>query len=238
MAEDPPILEVRGLTRRFGPRTALDGVDLDLRQGESLAVFGPNGAGKSTLLRLLSSGLRPSSGSIRFDGRPARGDDPGLRARIGLLSHQTFLYDELTARENLRFFAALHGLPDAADRSDGLLVEVGLSGREDDPVRSYSRGMQQRLALARALLHRPALLFLDEPFSGLDPAAGAAMRGTLGRFRESGGTTLLTTHDVEEGLTLCARWIFLFRGRIVDSGPSDPEERQRLLRAYAGREKV
>ena len=232
MPEAGPILLARGLTRRFGARVALDRVDLHVDRGESLAVFGPNGAGKTTLLRLLSSGLRPSSGSILFEGHPARGDNPALRARIGLLSHQTFLYDELSARENLHFFAQLHGLPDAAPRCAALLAEVGLAGREDDPVRSYSRGMQQRLALARALLHRPALLFLDEPLSGLDPSASHSMRDTLARFRASGGTTILTTHDVSEGLEICGRWIFLSRGRVAESGASRPEDKERLLEAY------
>lgn len=227
-----PILLAEGLSRRFGPRVALDGVDLRVDRGESVAIFGPNGAGKTTLLRLLSSGLAPSSGSVRFEGRAVRDGDAALRARIGVLSHQTFLYDDLTAQENLVFFARLHGVADPAGRSDALLREVGLGTRAHDRVRAFSRGMQQRLALARALLHDPALLFLDEPFTGLDPSAAGAIRGTLGRFLARGGTIVLTTHDVDEGLAFCSRWIFLASGRVADEGTSHPSDRERLLAAY------
>jgi heme exporter protein A len=207
-------------------------VDLRVERGEALAVFGPNGAGKTTLLRLLSSELKPSSGTILIDGKPVRGDDRAFRARTGLLSHRTFLYDELSARENLEFFAELHGVVDASRRCEELLAEIGLGSRGDEPVRSYSRGMQQRVALARALLHDPALLFLDEPLSGLDPAARNAMERILTRFRTSGGTVILTTHDVAEGLELCGRWVFLSGGRIADAGLSRPELRSRLVEAY------
>lgn len=227
-----PILLAEGLTRRFGPRVALDGVDLRVDRGESVAIFGPNGAGKTTLLRLLSSGLAPSSGSVRFEGRAVRGGEAALRARIGVLSHQTFLYDDLSAEENLVFFARLHGVADPAGRSDALLREVGLGARAHDRVRAFSRGMQQRLALARALVHEPSLLFLDEPFTGLDPSAAGAIRGTLGRFLAQGGTIVLTTHDVDDGLVFCSRWIFLARGRVEDEGTSRAFDRERLLAAY------
>jgi heme exporter protein A len=227
-----PILLAEGLSRRFGTRRALDGVDLRVDRGESVAVFGANGAGKTTLLRLLSSGLLPTSGSVRFEGRRVRGGDAALRARIGLLSHQTFLYDDLSAEENLLFFGRLHGLEDPEGRSEALLREVGLRARAEDRVRTFSRGMQQRLALARALLHEPALLFLDEPFSGLDPTAAESIRGTLQRFLGRGGTIVLTTHDVDLGLALCVRWIFLAAGRVADAGTTRPSDRERLLAAY------
>ncbi len=227
-----PILLAEGLRRRFGPRVALDGVDLRVDRGDSVAIFGPNGAGKTTLLRLLSSGLEPSSGSVRFDGRAVRGGDATLRARFGVLSHQTFLYDDLSAEENLVFFARLHGVADPRARSRALLREVGLGARSDDRVRTFSRGMQQRVALARALVHEPPLLFLDEPYSGLDPRAVEVIRGTLGRFLARGGTIVLTTHDVDEGLAFCSRWIFLADGRVADEGTSNPADRERLLAAY------
>ncbi len=228
----PPILSASGLTRRFGARVALAGVDLEVRRGESVAIFGPNGAGKTTLLRLLSSGLRPHAGTIEFDGRPVTGGDPALRGRFGLLSHQTFLYDDLTAKENLVFYGRLHGVPDPDARAEALLHEVGLARRALDPVRAFSRGMQQRLALARALVHAPELLFLDEPLSGLVPRAAASLRGSLRGYVEAGGTLLLTTHDVDEGLRLCGRWIFLSRGRVASRGTSRPEDAGRLLAAY------
>jgi heme exporter protein A len=226
-----PLLRALGITRRFGAFTALDGIDLDVRRGESLAIFGPNGAGKTTLLRILARALRPTSGTVRFEGVDER-DDLAVRARIGLLSHHTFLYDDLTARDNLLFFARLHGVAAPEARADALLAEVGLERRGDDPVRAYSRGMQQRLALARALVHEPELLLLDEPFSGLDPHAGARLRATLETVRQSGRALLLTTHDVGEGLDLSDRFVFLARGRVTASGASAGTDRAALVDAY------
>lgn len=226
-----PLLRAAGITRRFGAFTALDGVDLDVTRGEAVAIFGPNGAGKTTLLRILARALRPSAGSVRFEGVDER-DDLAVRARIGLLSHHTFLYDDLTARDNLAFFARLHGVPSPESRADALLAEVGLDRRGDDPVRAFSRGMQQRLALARALVHEPELLLLDEPFSGLDPHAGARLRGTLEAVRAAGRALILTTHDVGEGLDLTDRFVFLARGRITLAGASAGTDRAALVDAY------
>ena len=226
-----PLLVAEGITRRFGAFTALEGVELELAAGGALAVFGPNGAGKTTLLRILARALKPTAGTVRFEGVDER-DDLAVRARIGLLSHHTFLYDDLTARDNLLFFARLHGVAAAEARVSALLSEVGLAPRGDDPVRTFSRGMQQRLALARALVHEPALLLLDEPFSGLDPHAATRLRGTLDGVRAAGRALLLTTHDVGEGLELADRWIFLARGRVAASGASAGADRTALLAAY------
>jgi heme exporter protein A len=225
------LLRARGITRRFGAFTALDGVDLDVPAGGAVAIFGPNGAGKTTLLRILARALKPTSGTVRFEGVDER-DDLAVRARIGLLSHHTFLYDDLTARDNLVFFARLHGVTAPEARADALLAEVGLDRRGGDPVRAFSRGMQQRLALARALVHEPELLLLDEPFSGLDPHAGARLRATLRGVRASGRAILMTTHDVGEGLELTDRWIFLSRGRVTAQGVSDGADRAALVDAY------
>ena len=229
-----PLLSARGLARRFGAATALDGIDLEVRRGEPVALFGVNGAGKTTLLRILAGGLRPTAGTLVVDGGDARSGGRSLRGRIGLLSHQTLLYDDLTARENLLFFAALHGLPDSASAVTEGLERVGLDSRADDPVRAFSRGMQQRVALARALLHRPSLLLLDEPATGLDARSSAGLRAALRDAASRGTTWVLATHDVDEGLDLCPRWIALRQGRLIDSGASAGEDAERLRALVRG----
>ena len=223
-----------GLTRRFGATTALDGVDLTVRRGEPLALFGVNGAGKTTLLRLLSGGLKPTSGSLAIEGLDPRRAPAKARGRIGLLSHHTLLYDDLSALENLVFFAKLHGLPRPEDRARALLHEVGLTDRADEPVRGFSRGMQQRVALARALLHDPSLLLLDEPSSGLDARASARLRMALRDAASRGATWIIATHDVEEGLDLCPRWITLRRGRVIDGGASVGQDADRVRELVRG----
>jgi heme exporter protein A len=220
---DDPILEAKGVSKRFGAIAALDSVDLTLRRGESVALFGPNGAGKSTLLRILTRTLRPTSGTIED------GDDAPA---IGVVSHQTFLYDDLSARENLSFYARLHGVEKVPARVDALLSSAGLSARADDPVRGFSRGMQQRVALSRALVHGPALLVLDEPFTGLDPVAAAHLRATLRGQRDEGTTLLVATHDLSEGLALSDRWLILRKGRIVRAGSSSELDAAALERIY------
>lgn len=226
----------RGLTRRFGATTALDRVDLTVRRGEPLALFGVNGAGKTTLLRLLSGGLKPTEGSLSIEGLDPRRAPAAARGRIGVLTHHTMLYDDLSAAENLVFFARLHGLPKPHDRARTVLDDVGLTARADEPVREFSRGMQQRVALARALLHDPSLLLLDEPSSGLDAGSSARLRKLLHDAASRGATWVMATHDVEEGLALCARWIALDRGRVIDGGAhvgSDATRVRELVRGPA-----
>ena len=223
-----------GLTRRFGATTALDGVDLTVRRGESLALFGVNGAGKTTLLRLLSGGLKPTQGSLAIDGHDPRRAPDRARGRIGLLSHHTLLYDDLSALENLVFFAKLHGLARPDDRASARLEEVGLTDRAHEPVRGFSRGMQQRVALARALLHEPSLLLLDEPSSGLDARASARLKEALRDAATRGATWVIATHDVEEGLALCPRWIALRKGRVIDGGTSVGQDAARVRELVRG----
>jgi heme exporter protein A len=186
-------IELADLGRAYGERVALAGVTLAVDAGQTLAVFGANGAGKTTLLRILATLLRPHHGTARVLGRELPRDGWAVRGKVGFLGHDPLLYRDLTARENLRFHARLHGV--APSRIDLLLDAVGMRRRADDPVHTYSRGMLQRVAVCRAVLHAPELLLLDEPLAGLDPGAAAAVAPLI-----SGGTRVLISHDVEHGL--------------------------------------
>jgi len=216
----PPAIEARNVVRRFGSRRAVDGVDLDVAPGESVALFGPNGAGKTTLLRVLASTLRMTSGTVRIAGLDWTTSAAAIRRRIGVISHSTYLYADLTARENLVFFARLYGLADPNGSALRWLEAMELDDRADDPARAFSRGMTQRLSLARSLVHEPELVFLDEPFSGLDPHAAGVLRDTLDRLRAAGRTLVTVTHDIPLGLEISDRWVMLHRGKIVDAGSS------------------
>jgi len=196
VAAPPAAIELDGLTRRYGERVALQDVTLTVPAGTTLVVFGPNGAGKSTLLRVLATLLRPHSGVVRVLGRALPDDGWAVRGRIGLLTHEPLLYRDLSGRENLRFHARLHGV--AFDRVEELLERVGLRLRADDRVHTYSRGMVQRLAVCRAVLHDPDVLLLDEPRANLDPAAADLVEPLIGAA--SGRTRVVTSHDPAGGL--------------------------------------
>jgi heme exporter protein A len=187
---------LRGAGRRYGERAALRDVSLELETGRTLVIFGPNGAGKTTLLRMLATLLRPHAGEVRVLGRELPADGWAVRGRIGFLGHEPLLYRELSGRENLRFHARLHGVSPA--RVEEVLDAVGMTSRGDDPIAELSRGMVQRLAVARAVLHEPELLLLDEPLANLDPAAAAQVQPLIGRA--SGRTRVLTSHDPAGGL--------------------------------------
>jgi heme exporter protein A len=194
-----PAVSADGLTRRYGERPALEDVSFSVPAGATLVVFGPNGAGKSTLLRVLATLLRPHGGSATVLGRDVRRDGWAVRGRIGFLGHDPLLYGDLSAAENLRYHARLHGLPgDAGERIADLLTATGLEDRAGDRVHTYSRGMVQRLAACRAVLHEPEVLLLDEPRANLDPAAAAALEPLIGRA--SGRTRIVTSHDPAGGL--------------------------------------
>jgi heme exporter protein A len=196
VAAPPAAIELDGLTRRYGERVALQDVTLTVPAGTTLVVFGPNGAGKSTLLRVLATLLRPHAGVVRVLGRALPDDGWAVRGRIGLLTHEPLLYRDLSGRENLRFHARLHGVP--FDRVEELLERVGLRLRADDRVHTYSRGMVQRLAVCRAVLHDPDVLLLDEPRANLDPAAADLVEPLIGAG--SGRTRVVTSHDPAGGL--------------------------------------
>jgi heme exporter protein A len=196
----------------------LRGVDLEVAEGEFLTLFGPNGAGKTTLIRCVSSLTRPSAGTVRLRGEDLSKAATSLRRHIGLISHNPLLYGDLTAEENLRFFARMYDLADAQARIDAALQQVGLFARRRDPVRDYSRGMVQRLAIARAILHDPSIMLLDEPYTGLDLQAADMLRSVLQDLAASNRTVILTTHNLEQGLEMCDRAAILHRGKIAWQG--------------------
>ncbi len=228
---DAPLVEARGLTRNYGAVRALRGVDLTLQAGEVLLVLGPNGAGKSTLLRSLAGLLRPQAGTVRIGGRPLTGDDPDARRPIGLLSHQSLLYDELTLVENLIFTARLYDVPDPRARAEAALAGQGLSDRKNDRPRNLSRGMQQRAAIARALLHDPAVLLLDEPFTGLDAVAGDRLRTLLREHCTPDRAMVIVTHHASEAWELATRVGILVGGRWALDAPR-PADLSTFDRAY------
>ncbi len=193
-ADGAPAVALRELARAYGDRVALAGVTLELPRGATLAVFGANGAGKTTLLRVLATLLRPHGGEAHVLGRALPREGWAVRGRVGLVAHDPLLYRDLTARENLRFHARLHDV--SPKRGEELLKVVGMARRGDEPVRSLSRGMAQRVAICRALLHEPELLLLDEPLANLDPGAAGAVAPLIGR----GPARVLISHDVEQGL--------------------------------------
>lgn len=209
--DSAPRLAATGLERRFGAARAVRGVSLALERGQLLLVLGPNGAGKTTMLRMLAGLVRPTAGAVTVDGLPLLGN-PGLRRSIGLISHQTLLYDDLTPAENLRFAAGLYGLPQPAAVAHAALQQVGLADRAHDPVRSLSRGMVQRVAIARALLHRPSIILLDEPFTGLDTGSADQVRTVLQAQRAAGAAIVLVTHNPSEAWDLASHVGVMVRG--------------------------
>jgi len=210
----PPIVEVAELTRVFGTRRALAGVTFSVAAGECLALFGPNGAGKTTLLRVLAGLLRPTSGNARVSGVQLPGGALA-RSRVGLISHHTMLYEALSPRENVLFAARLYGVRDARAHAEDSLSRMSMIDRADTPVRSLSRGMQQRVSIARAMVHRPRLVLADEPYSGLDDSGARALTALLGELRAAGTAIIVVTHNLAEGLSLATHAAVMQRGRFV-----------------------
>ncbi|MFZ1155459.1 MAG: heme ABC exporter ATP-binding protein CcmA [Solirubrobacteraceae bacterium] len=221
-------VELDGLTRNYGERTALAKVSFELAAGKTLVVFGPNGAGKTTLLRVLATLLRPHGGSVTVLGESLPEDAWRVRGRVGLLGHEALLYRELTARENLDFHARLHGVQ--AERVEQLLDVLALSRRAEEPLRSFSRGMVQRVAVARAVLHDPELLLLDEPYANLDPAAVELVEPLIGAT--SGHTRVLSSHDPARGLAEADVVLGLRDGHMALLGTAQEIDRERITELY------
>jgi heme exporter protein A len=225
-------VEARGLTKVFGRQRALAGVDLTLRAGEATALLGPNGAGKSTLVGILSTLVSPTAGSVRYGGVDSD-DEDALRGAIGVIAHESYCYGDLTGHENLVFFARLYGVRDARATADALLERVGLRDAAARPARTYSRGMLQRLSVARALVHRPRLLLADEPFTGLDRAGVALLAELLAEERARGCIMVVVTHDFDAVAPLVDRVVVLARGRVAhDAAAPSPRTTAALADVY------
>lgn len=214
-------LESRNVSKFFGDLPALRGVTLRIAPGESVLLYGPNGAGKTTLLRTLAALSRPSEGEVLFAGWNLHHRSEAAKTAIGFVSHAPYLYGELTGRENLRFFGRLFGLRDLDSRIDRALDLFAVRGRADELVRNLSRGLQQRMTLARALLHDPAFLLLDEPFTGLDADSAANLERLLARLPAAGKALVFSTHNYDQGAAIARRLVALERGRIQYDGPVD-----------------
>lgn len=221
----------RGLVKQFGHRRALDGVDLEIPTGAFLSVFGPNGAGKTTLLRSVALLSRPTRGELSILGVNALEHPDDLRPRIGVISHRSMLYGDLSAQENLEFFSSLYEGSPNRDRIGRLLALVELDHRRNDAVRTFSRGMQQRLSIARALVNDPELVLLDEPYSGLDPHAAELFDSLIARVR-AGRTFIMVSHDLEKGFDMCTHALVLARGRVVVAAERSQIDRAAFRELY------
>ncbi|MFC1964258.1 heme ABC exporter ATP-binding protein CcmA [Chloroflexota bacterium] len=235
MAEDSSAstgaIEIGGLAKSFGNRLVLRGIDLTIKHGESVVIFGPNGAGKTTLIKILATIMKPSAGQVAINGINIKDNAEEARRHIGIVTHQTFLYSNLTGYENLEFYCRMYDIPGHKERILESVAMLGMTARLHDRVYTLSRGMQQRLSIARALLHRPEIILLDEPETGLDQQAVSILWEELQR-EERQYTVVMTTHNLERGLNLCDRMLILDRGRIVHESPSRGMNLVDLLKTY------
>ena len=226
-------VEARHLTKVFGTRKAVDDVSFELPEGAFLSVFGPNGAGKTTLLRVLSTLARPSAGEARICGYDLKESPDEARGVIGMISHAPMLYPDLTAEENLMLYAELYGVENPKGRVGELLDAVGLSHRRLDQVRTFSRGMTQRVSIARALVHDPRIVFLDEPYSGLDPHAVDVFDELIGAMRAD-RTFVMVSHDLRKGFEMCTHVMVMSRGKIEKFAPKDDVDFNEFEQLYRG----
>ncbi len=226
------MIEVKKLVKRFGMKTVLRGVDFRVERGEFVALLGPNGAGKTTFLRILSSLASPSLGDVKVAGYQLPHEAAQVRARLGVVSHMPLLYGDLTARENLQFYARLYGITQHATRIAEVLNLVGLASRQNDLVRTFSRGMQQRLAIGRAVLHDPEVMLFDEPYTGLDQDASSMLDEVLKSVAAQGRTVVMTSHDLARAEDLATRFDILSRGVIAATTTRQSLDGSNLLAFY------
>ena len=228
-------VEAHGLEKSYREWPVLWDLDLTVPWGETLCLFGANGAGKTTLLRILSTSVRPDSGTVRIAGRDLRRQTSEVRRRIGVVGHRSFLYEDLTARENLQYYARLYGIRDRESRIAEVLERVGLSSRGDHRVRTLSNGMQKRASIARAILHQPDILLLDEPETGLDRESRRMLGELLADWTNEGRSAALTTHDIDIGLAWGHRAAILAKGSVSVLEGTTEEVRAQLLQSLSGR---
>ncbi|UCB43099.1 MAG: heme ABC exporter ATP-binding protein CcmA [Dehalococcoidales bacterium] len=225
-------VEVQELTKTFGNNRALRGIDLQVTYGDFLIIFGPNGAGKTTLLKILATIMKPSSGEVRIGGLDLKKDAEEIRRRVGVVTHQTFLYNNLTARENLEFYSRMYDVAEARQRIHEVVNTVGMATRLNDRVSTLSRGMQQRLSIARALLHKPDIMLLDEPETGLDQEALPMLWQALQNEEQKKRTVVMTTHNLERSLELGNHLVILAKGKIVHEQTGISPDLSTLRKVY------
>lgn len=227
-----PMIQVEKLVKRFGLKTILKGMAFSAEPGEFVGLLGPNGAGKTTFLRILASLSRPTMGLVRVAGFVLPQQAAGVRANLGVLSHQPLLYGDLTGEENLQFYGRMYAIENQEQRILEVLDLVDLTKRRQDLVRTYSRGMAQRLAIARAVIHDPSILLLDEPYTGLDQDASTMLDTVLKQIAAQGRTVVMTSHDLARSAELCTRFDVLSRGKIIASASRDEIPQDGLLAFY------
>ncbi|WP_408955601.1 heme ABC exporter ATP-binding protein CcmA [Natroniella sp. ANB-PHB2] len=227
-------LAVNNLKKKLNGKELLTGIDFNLTEGEILSIFGPNGAGKTTLLNLLSTATNPTTGRIEIMGQDIIEDSIIIKEQVGLISHETFFYDKLTAYENLEFYGKMYSITDLDNRIFRVIKEVGLKYCLHDFVATFSRGMKQRLAIARAILHLPKLLLLDEPYTGLDQHAIEMLNGIVKKLNEQGRTIVTVTHNLQQGLKISDQFLILIDGRIEFAANSQEFTTTELKEKYSG----
>lgn len=210
------MIEIKKLTKQADDKLILRGVDLSIKKGETIAILGPNGAGKSTLLKVLANLIKPTSGIVKINGMDLKKDHMKIKKMLGYLPHSSLLYDHYSPLENLVFFGNIYGVKNVEERAIELVKEVGLSFFLNEPVKNFSRGMIQRIAIARAIVHDPEVLLLDEPHTGLDQGAISILNNVILSMKEKGTTTLMVTHDFKQAAEICDRIIIVKNGKIVD----------------------
>lgn len=232
MAENNHLIVIRSLYKTFGYRVVLKDLNLEIEDGDFVAIFGPNGAGKTTLLKILSTLSSPTSGEIYINGVNLEKDRNKIRANLGVLTHESYLYENLTALENLKFFASMYDLNDIHNKAIEVLRYIGLEGRGGDIVRNFSRGMKQRLSLARAIIHNPSILLLDEPYSGLDQHGIKILNELIIKLVNEKKTIVMTTHNFYESLSLAKTSLILNQGRIVYEERNQNQNSEEFMKKY------